>query len=549
MIELDIGHRSSRSISIIESGMEGADHGFLPLPILDITGPHSVEWEPPVSGNLTTTPPVRSAMADTVTFWLNDQLVETDEHEGLLVLDYLRKNRFLTGTKEGCKEGDCGACSILIGEVRDGKLVYEPVTSCLVPLGEMHGRHVVSIEGVNLDGGLNPVQEAMTRRGGAQCGFCTPGFIVSMCWYLMASDDENPSLKGFQRAFSGNLCRCTGYSSINRASEDLVAAFGPDGQYGEVWSADDRISALCGAGLLPAYFTEIPEKLAQIAPLDEERHDYADIAEYFVAGGTDLYVQEGEDIPRTNVKILNRHPEMRGIERDDEAGVFRVGALTSFEAFGQHPEIQAIMPRMDHYLYLIASLQLRVRATLSGNIINASPIGDMTNLLLALDTTLIFHNGSRERAVAMKEFFEGYKTYDKDPDEIMIELLIPIPHDDTRIHFEKVSKREALDIATVNSAAKLRVDDDGLIREASLTVGGVAAVPLWLEATGQFLCGRPLDAKTVRDGLAIAHTEMSPISDVRGSAAYKRLLAHQLLSAHFTELYGDRVSFDALMAG
>ena len=488
-------------------------------------------------------------MTDTISFWLNDRLVETDEHSGRLVLDYLRNNQFLTGTKEGCKEGDCGACTIMIGELRDGAIRYEPTTSCLVPLGEMHGRHVVTVEGLNLDDGLNPIQKAMCERGGSQCGFCTPGFVVSMCWYLMYSDDEAPTVEGFQRAFSGNLCRCTGYTSIDRASEDLVEAFGPGGEYEELWNAENRPAALADEGFLPDYFSEIADKLPDIAPLDEERHDYADIAEYFVAGGTDLYVQEGEDIPRTNVKILNRHPEMRGIERDDEQGVFRIGALTSFEDFGQHPEIQNIMPRMDHYLYLIASLQLRVRATLAGNIINASPIGDMTNLLLALDTTLVFHNGERRREVEMKNFFEGYKTYDKEPDEIMIELLVPIPHDDARLHFEKVSKREALDIATCNSGAKLRIDDDGVIQTASLTVGGVAAVPLWLEETGQFLEGRKLNTETVRQGLRVAHTEMSPISDVRGSADYKRLLANQLLSAHFTEMYPERVTFDGLMAG
>ena len=488
-------------------------------------------------------------MPDTIRFWLNDRLIETAEHDGRLLLDYLRNNRFLTGTKEGCKEGDCGACTILIGELNDGHVTYKPTTSCLVPLGEMHRRHVVTIEGLNLDDGLNPVQQAMCDRGGSQCGFCTPGFIVSMCWYLMFSNDDQPTLDGYQRAFSGNLCRCTGYTSIDRASEDLVADFAEGGPHADIWNADDRLAALGDAGMFPDYFADIPERLADIEPLDEERHDYTDIAEFFVAGGTDLYVQEGEDIPRNQVKILNRHPEMRGIERDDDPGVFRIGALTSFEDFGQHPEIRNIMPRMDHYLYLIASLQLRVRATLAGNIINASPIGDMTNLLLALDTTLVFHNGQRERSVEMKNFFEGYKTYDKQPDEIMTQLLIPIPHDDTKIHFEKVSKREQLDIATCNSGAKLRIDDDDTIQTASLTVGGVAPVPLWLEKTGEFLEGRTLNTDTVQQALKIAHNEMSPISDVRGSAEYKRLLAHQLLTAHFTELYPEHVSFNQLLAG
>lgn len=486
-------------------------------------------------------------MASPLIFWLNNRRIETEEHDGLLVLDYLRNKRFLTGTKEGCKEGDCGACTILIGQLRNTEIEYQPTTSCLVPLGEMHGRHVVSIEGLNLENQLNPVQQAMVDRCGSQCGFCTPGFIVSMCWYLLSAD-ETPSLQGFQRAFSGNLCRCTGYTSINRASLDLVEDFGPGGQFEEVWTAPDRVAALCDAGLLPSYFAEMPARLASIAPVDEKPHDGVEESEFFVAGGTDLYVQVGEEIPTSTVKVLNRHPEMKGIERDDEAGHLRIGALTTFEEFGQHREIRKLMPRMDHYLYLIASLQLRVRATLAGNIINASPIGDMTNLLLALDTILVFHNGRRQRKVEMKGFFTGYKTFDKDRDELMTELLIPIPEGETRIHFEKVSKRTCLDIASVNSAAKIRVDRDGIIETASLTVGGVAPVPLWLEKTQNFFEGQPLNAETVRRGLQVAHREMSPISDVRGSAEYKRLLAHQLISAHFTELYPDRICFDSLLA-
>lgn len=489
-------------------------------------------------------------MSTPVTFWLNDRRVETDAADGLLVLDYLRRNRLLTGTKEGCKEGDCGACSVILGELgADGQVTYQPVTSCLVPVGELHGRHLVSIEGLNLPKKLNPVQQAMVDRVGSQCGFCTPGFIVSMCWYMLGSSDETPSLTGFQRAFSGNLCRCTGYASINRASLDLVEKFSPGGQWGDLWTADDRVTALCDAGLLPPYFTEIPEQLQSIAPIEEEPTDYLHAAEYFIAGGTDLYVQKGEHLPRTKVKILNRHPEMKGIDRDDERGIFRIGALTTFEEFGQHPEIQAIMPRVQHYLYLIASLPLRVRASLSGNIINASPIGDMSNLLLALDTTLVFHNGERDREVPMKRFYKGYKIFDKAPDELMTEIHIPIPEAGTKIHFEKVSKRRCLDIATVNSGAALRVDQQGVVRHASLTLGGVAATPRWLKETGEFLVGETLSTEVVLDALRIAQQEISPISDVRGSADYKRLLAHQLLCAHFTELYGHQVSVDTLLAG
>ncbi|TXD33852.1 2Fe-2S iron-sulfur cluster binding domain-containing protein [Lujinxingia vulgaris] len=488
---------------------------------------------------------IEASMTTHVEFWLNDRRVITDVPDGMLVLDYLRKDRLLTGTKEGCKEGDCGACSILIGEVVDGVMRYQPVTSCLTPVGEMHGKHVVSIEGLNLPNKLNPVQQAMVDRVGSQCGFCTPGFIVSMCWYMMAAR-ETPTLEGFQRAFSGNLCRCTGYAAINRASLDLVEQFGPGGQWASIWQADDRLGALMEAGLLPGYFAEMPKRLEAIGEMEEVPRDDADVIDFFVAGGTDLYVQKGELLPRAQVKILNRHPEMKGIRK--EGDTLHIGALTTFEEFGASEDVLAFIPEIQDYLHLIASLPLRNRATIAGNIINASPIGDMTAIMLALDTTLVFARGETTREVELKRFYKGYKTFDKHPAEVMTEMVLKVPAAGTGVYFEKVSKRRCLDIATVNSAAKLRISDEGVVEEASLTLGGVAATPLWLEKTGEFLNGEVLSETLWREALRIAHTEMSPISDVRGSAEYKRLLATQLLTAHVVKAAPERVSLDAMLA-
>ncbi|MFU8803271.1 MAG: FAD binding domain-containing protein, partial [Bradymonadaceae bacterium] len=314
-------------------------------------------------------------------------------------------------------------------------------------------------------------------------------------------------------------------------------------------SAENRVAALAEAELIPAYFASMPERLKAIAPIEEDRTDNVDEAAFFVAGGTDLYVQRGEEIPRGKVKLLNRHPEMKGIRLKNDR--FYVGALTTFEEFGGDPDIQALIPRIDHYLFLIASLQLRNRATLSGNIINASPIGDMTALLLALNTELVFYEGDTRRAVAMKEFFLGYKVMDKKPNEIMTELSFPAGNANTRIHFEKVSKRKCLDIATVNSAIRIEADDDGLIEDVTITLGGVAAVPLWLRETATFLKGRTISTETVNQALVMVQNEITPISDVRGSAQYKRLLARQFVLAHFLELYPERVSLAdfAPMAG
>lgn len=473
----------------------------------------------------------------TTEFWLNDQLVSTDAPQGLLVLDYLRRHEHLVGTKEGCKEGDCGACAILIGRLQDGRVRYEPVTSCLVPLGEMQGRHVVTIEGINLEG-LSPVQQAMVDFGGTQCGYCTPGFIVSMSWYLMAERDE-PSLQGMQRAISGNLCRCTGYASINRASEHLVEKFAEGGEWADIWSADDRIQALVDAEMLPAYFAEMSERLAAI---DEPEAEHSgDIADFFVAGGTDIYVQQGESIPGSEVKILNHLPQMRSIRLEDAE--IRVGALTTFEEFGADPHVRELIPRIDDFLFLIASLHIRNRATLGGNIVNASPIGDMTNMLLSLGSTLVLSDGESEREVPMEEFFIDYKVLDRRPEELVTEIVFPAGDDQTAVNFEKLSKRKALDIASVCSGFRCRADQSGVIEEVGISMGGVAPIPLYLEETCEFLTGQTIDAATIHRAAKIAMGEASPIDDVRGSADYKRLLVRQFVIAHFTECYPKRVRF------
>lgn len=474
---------------------------------------------------------------ETIQFWLNDELIETDESPGRLVLDYVRKNR-LTGTKEGCKEGDCGACTILVGHLEAGRVRYEPVTSCLVPMGEMQGKHVVTIEGLNFRKKLSFVQDAMVHRGGTQCGYCTPGFVVSMTWFLMDRHGEL-TMDAFKRSISGNLCRCTGYNSINRAGEDILTAVSEGGPYAWIWEADDRIQALVDEELIPAYFTQMPERLAAVtAP----RPNGAG-AEFFIAGGTDLYVQRGEEIPASRVAILNHHPEMRGIHEDDNA--LHIGALTTFTEFAENEAVRRLIPRMDDFMWLIASLHIRNRATLGGNIVNASPIGDMTALLLALGSALVLSDGTATREVAMRDFFLGYKQLDKRPEELVTHIVVPLGTSNTHVNFEKVSKRKALDIATVCSGARIDLNGDTIV-SAYISMGGVAAIPLLLRRTAAFLAGREISAETVRDALAVAQAEVTPISDVRGSADYKRLLVNQLIIAHFTVLFGQHLTFEQI---
>ena len=263
-----------------------------------------------------------------------------------------------------------------------------------------------------------------------------------------------------------------------------------------------------------------------------------------IAGGTDLYVQQGEEIPDRRVEVLNRRPALKGIRRS--GGEFRIGALTTFEEFGADPRVIEAIPRIGAFNYLIASWQIRNRATLSGNIVNASPIGDFTALLLALDARIVLDDGDVQRSVSLKEFYRGYKQIDLRPGELLTEVAFADPAD-ALVNFEKVSKRTCLDIASVNSACSIRCTGN-TIGDAHVSLGGVAPIPLYLHETSQALRGRTLDLETAFEAVRISQQEIAPITDVRGSAEYKRLLARQLLIAHFVTLFPDRFTAEAFYA-
>ncbi|MCZ6674165.1 MAG: FAD binding domain-containing protein [Verrucomicrobia bacterium] len=466
-----------------------------------------------------------------IRFILNDQEVTAWETPGRLVLDYLRDSERLTGTKEGCKEGDCGACTVLLGSLDKGRVRYVPMTSCLIPMGELMGKHLVSIEGLNMEM-LSPVQAALVDCGGTQCGYCTPGFVVSMTGWLM---DETQALDagGVKIAISGNLCRCTGYRSIKEAGEQVLDKLASG------LSGENRITDLCQKEALPAYFETIPERLAALEHPENSDFNIEGGRPLVIAGGTDIYVQRGAEIPETPVQLLNSGDAVPPVVEAD--GNLIVDARMSFQAFGDDPLIQEAIPEIQAYNYLIASWPIRTRATLGGNICNASPIADMTCLLLALDAQLSVEGGDEPRHLALKDFFLGYKQLAKIEEEVIKTIEFGKPDGSTRIHWEKVSKRPVLDIATVNSAARFEVDGS-FIKEAHLALGGVAAIPLYLHETCQFLSNQSLTAELVMEAVAIAQTEFQPISDVRGSADYKRLLARQLLLALFLKCFPEVIS-------
>ena len=469
-----------------------------------------------------------------VSFILNNREIQTDQPSGMSVLDFIRYQQKLTGTKIGCREGDCGACTVLVGKMDKGQLVYQSMTSCLMPLGNAQGKHIVSIEGLNLPG-LNPIQQEILDQGGTQCGFCTVGFVVSLMGFCLGSKD--PTYENAVAAMDGNICRCTGYKSLQRAGHTIA----------QLLTHLDRsqpINWLIERQFIPSYFNTIGERLPKINKSDKLGLSGNGRQKVTVGGGTDLFVQQAEQMVSSSIYHIFNNPQLKLINRGKNRWVLG-GGVTSQDIMDS-PLMEEIFPEIKKYMKLVSSTPIRYMGTVAGNFANASPIGDMTIFFLALDSTLLLSNGQKQRQIKLKDFYLDYKKLDKKPQEQIESLSFEIPSDNWYFNFEKVSKRTHLDIASVNSAASFQVSD-GHITTAHLSAGGVAPVPKYLGEASQFLSGKEINAHTIEKTNEIAQQEISPISDARGSKDYKRFLLRQLLFAHFLTQFPELVQMEELV--
>lgn len=442
----------------------------------------------------------------------------------MVMLDFIRYKQHLCGTKIGCREGDCGACTVLVGELNGDAIHYQSMTSCLMPIGNAHGKHIVTVEGVNMTG-LNPVQQAMADEGATQCGFCTPGFVMSLAGFCLS--DKPPTAENAIASIDGNICRCTGYKSIERAALKIAALLQQKGE-------ESTTNFITRHNILPAYFAGILPRLQEIhaQELNRQLPDLAALSERprVLGGGTDLYVQKHDEMTTASIRFLYDHPELSSIQQEgDECLLGPSVTVTDLAASGL---INEALPHFRRYARLVSSTPIRNMATLAGNFVNASPIGDLTILFLALDAQLVLSDGHQKRQLPLRRFYKGYKQLDKTAAEHIEQVRFRIPGQHSLFNFEKVSKRTHLDIASVNSALKLEMNGD-IITEAGLSAGGVGPVPLYLEKTSAFLAGQPANEETIRQAIAIMQTEIAPISDARGSKEYKTLLLGQLIKAHF----------------
>lgn len=456
------------------------------------------------------------------TFILNNQLIQTDQPQGMTLLDFVRYHKHLVGTKIGCREGDCGACNLLMGELIDGKMHYKSLTSCITPLGNAQGKHIVSIEGLNMEK-LTPYQQAMVDESGSQCGICTVGFIVSFAGECLAYRPN--SYESVIGAIDGNICRCTGYKSIERAAKIV---------YNKLKNKDiaNPVAWLVQHGFIPEYFMDIPKKINQIvAPTPLNGH-------VIVGGGTDLFVQKHDEIYESSVNLISDNKQLTGIRKED--GKCIIGAVTNATQMLESDILNDIFPNLYAHLKLVSSTPIRNIGTVAGNFINASPIGDLTAFFIALNSTIYLKNKSgNTRFLLLKDLYKGYKILDKSEDEYITHLSFDIPDSDTYFNFEKVSKRTYLDIASVNTAIQITVQND-YIEEVHISAGGVAPIPKYLQQTCNYLAGKHLTENTISEALEVMQSEVAPISDARGTKEYKRLLLRQLVFAHFMELFPEK---------
>jgi xanthine dehydrogenase small subunit len=451
-----------------------------------------------------------------ITFLLNGETVElSDVSPTTTLLDWLREDQHLTGTKEGCNEGDCGACTVMVTDGDGAKAL----NACILFMPQLQGKAVRTVEGVSgPDDELHPVQQAMIDYHGSQCGFCTPGFVMSMTTAHLNGDTD------FDTQLAGNLCRCTGYAPIIRAAE--VAASQPV----PVWVKDaPSVGEPSPAPQNhPPYAPNCSDALADIYAANPDAT--------LVAGATDvgLWVTKGlRDLG--TVIFLNNCTDLRTITIDDET--VRFGAMVDMNAMGA--AINDLHPSYGEMIRRFASAQVRGAATVGGNIANGSPIGDNPPALIALDATLHLRKGDNRRSLPIEEFFIAYGKQDRAAGEFV--EAVSFPRQPDRLKVYKLSKRFDQDISAVCGCFNITLKD-GVVNTARIAFGGMAATPKRATAVETALIGQRWNAETIAAAQTGFDSDYAPMSDMRASAKYRLETARAMLTRYFAEDHGNLVS-------
>lgn len=453
-----------------------------------------------------------------------------DISPSMTLLEYLRESGRI-GTKEGCGDGDCGACTVaIVSQGSDGKPHYQAVNSCLIPVGSVAGREIITVEGVGREA-LHPIQVAMVQTGGSQCGYCTPGFIMSLfaAYYNGTVEDA---------CVEGNLCRCTGYLSIRRAAQLIVEsqahASQPDAPVDrfatKLDSATTELPAINYSGQQQLFYR--PTQLQDVFTLLQQ-HPAATL----VAGATDLGLEFSHHTRSFPVLIsLEAIAELQQLNVTAEC--VEIGAAVPLSQIEDN--LRGVFPSLDEMLHWFAARQVRNRATMGGNIGTASPIGDLPPVLLSLDAELRIAGATGERVIPLTTFFKAYRQTDLQPGEVIVSIKIPrlLAAGATRRLSQsyKVGKRGTDDISIVAAAFTIDLDDQQRIVQARLAYGGVAATPARAIEVEQRLIGQPWNQATVQQAKSWLLAAFTPLTDLRGSAEYRRWLVANLFEKFFVEM-------------
>jgi xanthine dehydrogenase small subunit len=523
-------------------------------------------------------------MRETLRFILGDELVEIASCDPTLtLLDWLRLERRLTGTKEGCAEGDCGACTVVVGRLDRGRLRYEAINACIRFLPTLDGCHLLTVEHLKgEDGRLHPVQQALVDCHGSQCGFCTPGFVMSL--FALRLNEDAPSVARIEDALAGNLCRCTGYEPIVAAAQRMYLLedrrqdrFAREQEViaGRLKAlADQETLFLKGAG---GSF-HAPATVAALADL-MLAHPQATL----VAGATDVGLWVTKEMRRLDpVIFLGRIEELGRL--DDRGDHLRMGAMVNH--VDVRKALAGLSPQLDELMRRFGGEQVRNAGTIGGNIANGSPIGDLPPVLIALGSELVLtrgrsplsphpeepqsgvskdvpsvsgaswsilrdapkgapqdegSHGLERREIPLEAFFLDYRKQDRREGEFVEAVLVPKLPDDALFHVSKISKRFDEDISAVCGAFLLRRDADGRIGEARLAYGGMAGIPKRARAAEAALVGKRWDEAAVADAIAALPEDFTPLSDMRASASYRLSIAGNLLRRFLIETTAPQV--------
>ncbi len=481
----------------------------------------------------------RVRMTDTrssLHFILNDENVVLDSLSATrTLLDFLRLDRQLKGSKEGCAEGDCGACTVLVGRLDGDELSYESVNACICFVGSLDGSHVVTIEHLSeANGPLHPVQQAMVDLHGSQCGFCTPGIVMSL--YGLWMKEPAPSTYAVEKALQGNLCRCTGYAPIIKAAQAVSSYGAPAGDplVMERSAIKARLAALKDGRRVD--IGEGKDRIVVPASAD-------DLAEFYAAHPTGTLVAGATDVGLWVTKFMRdigpmiyigEVPELHRIE--EFGGELKLGAAVTYtdatRAIVEHfPQLAELWDR-------IGGEQVRNMGTIGANIANGSPIGDTPPALIALGARVTLRQGAARREVKLKDYFIAYGKQDRQPGEFVESVSIPLLPDGEQFACYKITKRKDEDISALCGAFRVFINDQNVVGMVRIAFGGMAATPKRARAVEEALLGKAWTVETVEAALPAFGVDYQPLTDMRASAEYRLLAAQNLLRRFFLETNG-----------